>query len=277
MIDTHAHVNFNSFKDDFDEIIKRAIDKKIAIINIGSQFSTSKRAVDLAQKYDKVYAAIGLHPIHLQDLAVEEEDVTFTTRKEEFSYEIYRALALQNKVVAIGETGLDYYHLSADEPADIAIERQKKVFHEHIKLANELSLPIIVHCRGDKDNADAAYAEILEELKQNAPKHGGVMHCYGGPVDLVPKFISLGFYVSFNGILTFDKTGRIEQILLKTPNDKILTETDCPFLTPAPYRGKRNEPAFVEFVVEKIAAIKQLPITEIDKLTTANAVKLFNL
>ncbi|MFH0815015.1 MAG: TatD family hydrolase [Candidatus Falkowbacteria bacterium] len=275
MIDTHAHVNFNAFKKDSDEVIKRALLNNVTIINVGAQFTTSTRAVVFADDYANCFAAVGLHPIHLQDMTIEEEGVSFTTRKENFSYEDYKKMASQPKVVAIGETGLDYWHLNDQEPLEIAIERQKKVFHEHIKLANELNLPVIVHCRGANGNMDPAYVEVLEELTKQPPKNGGVMHCYGGPIDLVEKFTKLGLYISFNGILTFDKTGKLAEILAATPDNRILVETDCPYLTPEPYRSKRNEPAFVELVVQKIAAIKGVPFDEADKLTTTNAKRLF--
>ncbi|MBI5254595.1 TatD family hydrolase [Candidatus Falkowbacteria bacterium] len=278
MIDTHAHVNFNAFKDDFDDVIKRGLAQNTQIINVGSQLSTSKRAIDFAKQYANCFASIGLHPIHLQDMLVEEEGEKFTTRKEDFSYEAYKELAKQPKVIAIGETGLDYWHLNNNEPAAVAIARQKQVFAEHIKLANELNLPVIVHCRGLPTHGfgkASAYDEILEELTKQPPENGGIMHCFGGLIDLVEKFVDLGLYISFNGILTFDKTGHIADILRATPDDKILTETDCPYLTPEPHRGKRNEPAFVEFVIKKIAEIKGMTFDKVDELTTNNAKRLF--
>lgn len=277
MIDTHAHVNFSTFKDDADKVIQSALDKKIAIINVGSQISTSRRAVELAAKYPRVFAAIGLHPIHLQDEDVIEEGISFTTRKEEFNYTTYKELAKQKNVVAIGETGLDYYHIQERPNFKDIVEEQKKVFHQHIDLANEMKLPMIIHTRSGKNNSDASCIDILSELRKNKPKCGGVMHCYAGPPELIKDFVALDMYVSFNGILTFDKTGLIEKILFSTPEDRILTETDCPYLTPAPYRGKRNEPAYVDFVVSKIAELKNREFAEIDLLTTRNAERLFHI
>jgi len=277
MIDTHAHVNFGTFKEDSDKVIQAALDKKIAIINVGSQISTSRRAVELAAKYPRVFAAIGLHPIQLQDEEVVEEGITFTTRKEEFSHSTYKELAKQKNVVAIGETGLDYYHIQDRPNLKEIVEEQKKVFHQHIDLANEMKLPMIIHTRSGKNNSDASCIDILSELKKNKPKYGGVMHCYAGPPELIKDFVALDMYISFNGILTFDKTGLIEKILFSTPEDRILTETDCPYLTPAPYRGKRNEPAYVDFVVSKIAELKNREFAEIDLLTTRNAERLFHI
>jgi len=277
MFDTHAHVNFKSFKDDCDEVMKRARDKDLVVINVGSQISTSRRAVDLADKYAKTFAVVGLHPIQLQDMEVEEEGVVFTARKEEFNYEAYRELGMLDKVVAIGETGLDYHHVYNEDKRNEIIEKQKQVFHKHIDLANELNLPLVIHCRGTKKDMNVAYKDILSELKKNMPKQRGVMHCYGGSTELLKDFVELGFYVSFNGIITFDKTGLIEQNLLATPEDRILTETDCPYLAPEPYRGKRNEPAYVEFVIEKIADIKGWTKEKTEEVTDTNAKRLFNI
>ena len=277
MIDTHSHVNFNTFKDDADKVIQSALDKKIAIINVGSQISTSRRAVELAKKYSRVFAAIGLHPVQLQDEEVVEEGITFTTRKEEFNYDTYKELAKQKGVIAIGETGLDYYHIQERVNKAEIIEDQKKVFHQHIDLANEMKLPMIIHTRSGKNNSDEACRDILSELKKNPPKYSGVMHCYAGPIELIKEFVQLGLYISFNGILTFDKSGLIEKILFSTPEDRILTETDCPYLTPTPYRGQRNEPAYVEFVVSKIAELKSRSFADIDLLTTRNAERLFHI
>jgi len=271
MYDTHAHVNFNAYKDDFDATIKRSLEKGIGMINVGSQLSTSIRAVELAQNYDQVYAAVGLHPIHLEDMEVEEEHAKFTTRREEFDFHAYRELASREKVVAIGETGLDFFHTDGEDK----IAKQKQVFVEHVKLANELSLPVIVHCRGKKDNVGGAYADILKVIQEHKPKAGGVMHCYIGPAEMIPEFLKLGFYIGFNGVLTFDKTGTVAKALLATPVDRVLTETDCPYLTPPPFRGKRNEPAYVEYVVGKIADILELPVEEVKRKTSENAKSLF--
>jgi len=277
MIDTHAHVNFSAFKDDADDTLQRALERKIAVINVGSQISTSRRAVELAAKYPRVFAAVGLHPIQLQDFEVVEEGITFTTRKEDFNFDTYKELAQKKDVVAIGETGLDYFHIQQQKDRDEIIENQKKVFQAHIDLANEMNLPLIVHTRSGKTNSNEACIDILSELKKNPPKAGGVMHCYAGQPELIKEFVSLGMYISFNGIITFDKSGLMEKILFSTPEDRILTETDCPYLTPVPYRGQRNEPAYIDFIISKIAEIKSRDFEEIDALTTRNAERLFHL
>lgn len=277
MFDTHAHVNFTAFKEDAEAVIKRALEKNIAMILVGSQLSTSRAAIELAEKFPKVYAAVGLHPIQLQEMDVAEGGVVFKTRKEEFNYKSYRDLAEKDKVVAIGETGLDYFHVNTNVDLAAAIAEQKQVFSSHIDLANELELPVIIHTRGNATEPDQAYIDILSELKKNMPKKKGVLHCYGGPVSLVSQFIDLGFYISFNGILTFDRTGRMEQILLATPNDRILAETDCPYLTPEPFRGKRNEPSYIPYIIQKMAKIKNIDVSVAEKLTKMNAERLFHV
>jgi TatD DNase family protein len=277
MFDTHAHLNFSAYKNDLEEVADRALKKNITLINVGSQISTSARAIEIARNHEKMYAAVGLHPIHLQDMTVEEEGTAFTTRKEEFDHAAYRELASQDKVVAIGETGLDYFHIFEEERREQIIENQKQVFQAHIKLANEVDLPMIIHCRGAKDNIDNAYYDLLNELKTNPLKEKGVLHCYVGPVELVETFVELGFYFGFNGVVTFDKTGKLEQIALTVPIDKILTETDCPYLTPPPYRGKRNEPAYVEFVAQKLADIRKMSLDDLIEQTDRNAQKLFEI
>jgi len=277
MFDTHAHVNFNAFKSDSPDVLKRAQEADISIVNVGSQYSTSERAVQIAQIYENVYAAIGLHPVHLEEMVIEEEGETFETRQAEFDFEAYFKLGQDEKVVAVGETGLDFHHIPANIDQNKAIEKQKKIFHEHIRLANKLGKPVIIHCRGSKENFDEAYRQIFEELKNDLPEKRGIMHCYGGPVDLVKEMTDLGFYISFNGILTFDKTGKIESILKETPLKKILFETDCPYLTPKPFRGKRNEPSYVRHVLNKAALILKIESTELEKITDENAKTLFQL
>jgi len=277
MIDTHAHVNFHSFKDDFGEVMQRAKEKNVKMILVGSQYSTSQRAVEMAQSFEHAFSAVGLHPIQLEDLKIQEEGDEFTTRKEDFDYNKYLELGKNKKVVAIGETGLDFYHIPEDIDREQAIEKQKAVFQEHIRLANELELPVIIHGRGDKENFGNAYYDILAELKKNLPNKRGVLHCYAGPVELVDEFLQLGFYFGFNGVATFKNAENIREILRKVPMEKVLTETDCPYLTPEPYRGKRNEPAYVELVLKKIAEVKELPFEEVERITEENAERLFEL
>jgi TatD DNase family protein len=278
LIDSHSHVNFNAFKEDHDEVIKRALDKNIWLINVGSQYSTSERAVKIAENYPNgVFAAVGLHPIHLEEGMVDEEEAQFKTVQEDFILENYRLLARQSKVVAIGETGLDYYRLDVANRSEKEIkDRQKKVFREQLVLANELNLPLIFHCRGSKENPEDAYKEMLEILSEHKGLKG-VIHCFGSTLEIAQKFIDLGFYIGFTGIITFEKAQKLQEVVKNLPLEKILVETDCPYLAPEPYRGKRNEPMYVEFVARKIAEIKGTDFDKVADVTTRNVKELFKI
>jgi TatD DNase family protein len=267
LIDTHAHVNFKSFKDDSEEVIKRSLDAGIQIINVGSQYSTSRRAVEMAEKYKTgVWAIIGLHPDHLKDQEWEEEYIKVKTKVEKFDPEKYRELAKSKKVVAIGETGLDYYH------GDENKKEQIKTFQEEIKLAIDLDLPVMVHCRN-------AYKDVLEVLMEEKKKYGeklrGVIHSYLGRLSYAEEFNKMGFLIAFNGIITYARD--YDKVIKGIPLENILTETDCPWLTPVPHRGERNEPAYVRFVAEKLAEIKGMNFDEVAQVTTENARRLFKL
>ncbi|MGC9048979.1 MAG: TatD family hydrolase [Patescibacteria group bacterium] len=262
MIDTHAHLNFNDFQDDYAEVIKRSFDNGIkAIINVGSNFLTSQRAVEIAKEFLNCYAAIGLHPIHIQD--------------EEFKIEDYRQLIRANKriVKAIGETGLDYFHDRKNQ------EKQKEIFLKHLELAKEFNLTIILHCRGEKNNPKQAYEDLLSIINnQLSIITSGVIHCFSADWQVAQKFLDLDFYLGFTGIITFPNVSQeLVEVVDKVPREKILIETDCPFLAPQPVRGQRCEPWHVKFTAEKIAEIKKIPFEEIIKETTNNAIKLFNL
>jgi len=251
LIDTHAHVNFSAYKLDADEVIRRSLDSDTWIINVGSQYSTGKRAVELAEK-DKegVYAAVGLHPIYAQD---------------GFDYKKYKQLAQSPGVVAIGEIGLDY----KEEYAAFK-EKQKEVFLKQLELAQELHLPIIFHCR----MAHKDLIEILNEQKTaNNEQLKGVVHCFTGSWAQAEKYLEMGLYLGFNGII-FKMS--LDDIIKKTPLDKILIETDCPYLTPSQVEG-RNEPSYVKYVAKEIAKIKNTSYEEISKITSENAKKLFKI
>lgn len=251
LIDTHAHLNFSAYKNDVNEVVKRTLDNNIWMINVGSQYSTSKRAVELAGKYEKgVYAAVGLHPIHVQD---------------GFQYEKYKELASFKKVVAIGEIGLDF------KPEYISLkEKQKEVFLKQINLAKELNLPVIFHCR-------MAHIDLLEvlnsECKNQNSKLDGVVHCFTGIWEQAEEYLDMGFYLGFNGIIF---KLNLDEVIEKTPLDRILIETDCPYLIPLPQEG-RNEPLYVKYVAEKIAQIKKMSYGKISTITTENAIKLFKI
>jgi TatD DNase family protein len=267
--DTHTHVNFSGFKDDAGQVIRRALDGNVWLNNVGTQLDTSRSAVEFANKYDRgVFASIGLHPIHTYQQMVDEEESHFKTREESFDPAAYAAL-LNNKVVAVGECGLDYYRLP-DENKDDAIRKQKQSFVAQLKFAAEHQLPVIIHCR-------EAYDDVLAILQAEYRGLPGVIHSFTDTWETAKKFLDLGFYVALNGILTFDKTGKLAEVVKNTPPDRILSETDAPYLTPPPFRGKRNEPAYVKYVVEKMAQIKNATPEEMGELTFRNACALFKI
>jgi TatD DNase family protein len=277
LIDTHCHLNFSAYKDDLDAVIKRTLDAGMRVINVGSQNTTSQRAVELAQKYPgKLFAAVALHPLHLFETYVDEVEIPFKTREEQFDHEYYKNLALQPGVVAIGECGLDYYRVpeGIDEPT--FVKTQKNNFLQHIQLAQEVGKPLILHVRASKAEPNRAYLETLEVL-QHAGYNRGVVHCYTGDVDTARKFLEAGFYISFTGIITFSNAKSLWPVVKYVPMDRIMIETDAPYLAPQAVRGKRNEPLFVKYVAEKIAELKNTSLNHVEEKTTKNASGFFKL
>jgi len=264
VIDSHAHLNFQEFDKDWQQIIADCQKDDIWLINVGSQLATSKKAVKIAKEYDKgVYAAIGLHPIHVSGS---------NFHPEALNIDDYRDLVKRSdKVVAIGETGLDFFH------SDKNIDNQKKAFIKHLNLAQEFDLPVILHSRNSKDGSKDAYEEILSEIRDQKLEIRGVIHCFGGTVEQAKEFLDLGFYIGFTGVITFPKAKNIVEVAKAVPLERILIETDCPFLAPEPHRGKRNLPQYVKFVAEKIAEIRQIDYNKIVKQTFENTTKLFNI
>jgi len=272
LIDTHAHLNFNAYKEDIEDVIKRSLENDVWIINVGSQYSTSKRAVEIAKNYPKgVYAAVGLHPIHLSNgifkTKIDKEEIEFETREEEFDYEKYKELAQSEKVVAIGEIGFDYWYKPKTKiKLDEFKNRQRETFLKQLKLADDLSLPVMFHCR-------VAHADLINVLESQNKKPRGVVHCFSGNWEEAQKYLAMGLSLGFNGIIF---KLNVDEVIAKTPLERILIETDCPYLIPPPMKG-RNEPLYVKYVAERIAKIKNLSYEEISDITAENAVKLFNL
>ena len=272
LIDSHAHLNFNAYKDDAQEVIKRSLENDVWMINVGSQYSTSKKAVEIAEKYlQGVYAAIGLHPGHLSagifKTKIDKEETELQIEEESFNYEKYKELAKSEKVVAIGEIGFDYW---CKPKTKIKLtqfkEKQKQVFLEQLKLAKELNLPVIFHCR-------VAHQDLIKALSSSSNNFNGVIHCFTGGLEEANKYLKMGLYLGFNGIIF---KLNLDEIIKKTPLDKILIETDCPYLTPPQEQG-RNEPFYVKYVAEKIAQLKGLTFEEISETTAENAKQLFRI
>ena len=275
-IDIHSHVNFKIFDEDRDAVIERAFENDTWVINVGTQVDTSKKAIELAHKYENgIYAIIGLHPIHTdasfhdkQELG--EEGGEFTSRGEIFDKDIYRELLKDEKVVAIGECGLDYFHLNEE-----SISKQKEAFVAQIEIANEVNKPLMLHIRNNpKDKTHNAYFDSLELLKKYSKVKGDV-HFFAGELEEAKAFLDFGFTLSFTGVITF--THDYDEVIKNTPLDMIMSETDAPYVSPVPYRGKRNEPAYVKEVVKKIAEIKGLGEAEVAEAIIANARRIFNI
>lgn len=282
-IDIHAHVNFKVFDGDRNTVILRALDNDTWVINVGTQFDTSKKAVEMTNDFKEgVYSTIGLHPIHTSASFHDESELgvegkSFTSRGEIFDKEKYRELSKLGSVVAIGECGLDYFHMEID-----TIEKQKVAFISQIELANKLGKPLMLHIRNnDEDKSRNAYADALEILKKYSEVKGDV-HFFAGSLEDAKNFIDFGFMISFTGVITYPKRkdGKgcdYEEIIKNIPLEMIMTDSDSPYVAPVPYRGKRNEPLYINEVVRKIALIKNLSEREVAEAVIKNARKLFDI
>jgi len=278
LIDTHAHLNFSAFKEDADKIIQKTLEEEIWMINVGSDYKTSKRSLEYANKYEKgVYTAVGLHPVHIVEMNMEADGESFKTRGEEFNYDIYEKLAKFEKVVAIGEVGLDYYHFENTMDIPAVKKKQKEVFLSQALLARRLDLPLIIHCRQAHDDLVQILSDFRKENIDLIPKDRpwGVIHCFSGDEDLAWKYFNMGLIISFTGLITFSR--QWDDLIRRLPADKFMIETDSPYLTPEPFRGKRNQPLFVKYVSKRIAEIKNLSEERIAEITTKNARKLFRI
>lgn len=314
LIDAHSHINFSAYKDDAAEVIARATEQNTWMLAVGSQIDTSRRAVEYAEQYPHIWAVVGLHPIHLVDAHVDEQEVggegeriLFRTRKETFDAAAYRRLAQHPKVVGIGECGLDYYRMptpshAPSEGGGEMRKLQEETFRQHIALAQELDLPLMVHVRDEasfpsrspshgegekKSGWGSAHEEtirILEETRGGWRLEPplGMIHCYSGTWDQAQRYLALGFNISFTGVITFKPTKKqlaIAEELWRTvrgvPIDRFHVETDCPYLTPEPHRGERNEPRHVIHVAEKVAELRGIAIEDVARASVENTLRLF--
>jgi TatD DNase family protein len=281
LIETHAHLDYPDFAPDFDDVLRRATEAGVTrIITIGTSVESSRRAVDLAEKYPNVFAVIGVHPTY----AHEAEDDVVTPLRE---------LAKSPRVVAFGETGLDYHHLPSvearkqknvqvfnalqtgtEEQLEATIEdgayksKQAELFEEQLDLAVEFGLNAVIHQRD-------AWDDTFELMRPYAGKMHGVFHCFGGTLDQANEVFDLGHLVSFTGIVTFKNGKQVREVAARVPLDKFMVETDCPYLAPVPFRGKRCEPAHTRLVAEEIARARGVSLEEIARATTATAEQFF--
>lgn len=254
--DSHAHLDDEKFKNDRDEIIKRIHDSEIEkFVSAGYSLESSKVAIELGKKYDFIYPTCGISP---NDIPQTEEELWKQLE------EIEELLKNERKIVAVGEIGLDYYWNTENK------ELQKKAFIEQIKIANKYNLPIQIHTR-------EAVMDTLQILKENPVKQKGIFHCCPLNRELVKEALKLGFYISFAGPVTFKNSKNANEIIEIVPNDKMLIETDSPYLAPEPVRGTRNTPINVKYIAKKIADVKQIELEQIAELTYKNAIKIFNI
>jgi len=272
-IDTHAHLNLSAFAEDFDGVSKSCAEAGVAVINVGTNEKTSKRGVELAEKYTNQYAIIGLHPIQTVPGMHDGEDSS-KSKGEEFNKDFYRELDKSKKVVGIGECGFDYYHTPEG-----SFEIQEKAFIEQIELANELSLPLMIHTRGPKPGKESptgrsVYADVYDTLKQYAKVPFNV-HFYAGTISEAEKFLEIGGTISFTGVITFAKD--YEEVVKWAPLDRIHAETDSPFVSPVPHRGKRCEPHYVIEVYKKIAELKGLEEEDVRMRLLKNAKTFYQI
>lgn len=251
--DTHSHLFFENFNDDLDLVINRAFEQNVNLIIIpGTDIKTSERAVEIAESYDNIYATAGVHPHDTKDWSGSE-------------IEILRGIARNKKVVAIGEIGLDYYYDFSPK------DQQILAFRQQLDLAIELGLPVIIHNRD-------ANEDVMEIIREYFPKGlKGQFHCFAGTAADAKELVQMGFCISAPGNVTFKSMDNLRNIIREVPVENLLLETDAPFMTPVPHRGKRNEPAYIPLVAAKIAELHNISIEEVGNITSANAIKLFGL
>lgn len=253
LIDSHAHLDLKDFRRDREEVLLRAVEAELVhIVTIGITVESSRKAIALAAEHDFISATIGFHPHEADSLTLD-------------ALEALRDLGRSHPVVGFGEIGLDFYR-------DLSPRHvQEKAFDDLIRLGLDLGLPLVIHDREAHDQVYAHLAEVRSRL------HGGVIHCFSGDFNLARRFLDLGFFISIPGTVTYPKAETLRRVVEQVPLDGLLVETDAPFLTPMPHRGKRNEPAFVRFTAEAVAKVKGLSLEEVAAATTANARRLFGL
>jgi len=252
LFDSHAHIDDEKFDIDREEVIQRAIDNGVTgIINVGASMESSARSIALAEEYEGIYAAVGIHPHDAKDALDTDYE------------QLVRWTALE-KVVAIGEIGLDYYYDFSPR------EVQRSVFIHQLDVARQTNMPFIIH---DRD----AHGDLLEILKKEAKGLKGVLHCFSGSLEMANEVIRMGLYVSIAGPVTFKNAAKLPEIVTKVPLEYLLVETDSPYLTPQPYRGKRNEPAYVKLVAEQVANLRGIEMDVLAKATSENVKKLFGI
>lgn len=265
LIDTHCHLNFKAFNKDLNQVIERAKQDGVEkIILPGAKIASSRKAIDISKRFESCYAAIGIHPHHSSEVASLGLDTIKTTLQD---------LAEEKKVIAIGEIGIDYYQYKDYPPlseTDKAI--QKELFITQLKISHTLNLPVIIHCR---DAHDDLFEIINSYISYNTHVLTGVFHCFGGNTHHLNKALELGFFIGFDGNCTYPENEALRELIKHTPPERLVIETDSPYLTPLPFRRSRNEPAYIVYIASEVARIHNKTIDYISEITTHNALKLF--
>ncbi len=287
LIDSHCHLNSKEFENNYKEIIADCLEKEIGLLNIGADFETSKRAVEIASEYPNkpIYASIGMHPESISEKFDQEKFQKLLNIVETQNLASLQNLVSQ-KVIAVGEIGLEYFFDNKQELK----EKQQELFRQQLNFAIKNNLPVILHARGSKLNPYDVYEDMLDILKKQEPARRsdnwsrwseggekGVVHCFSASQEIAQKFLDLGFYIGLTGLITFKNKSvdSLRQTVKMIPLERLLMETDTPYMTPEPHRGEKNLPQYTEFVARKLAAIKGVSYTEICKITTENFKKLF--
>jgi TatD DNase family protein len=255
LIDSHAHIDLPEFDKDRDQVMARAREQGVwAVINIGLDAESSRKALETAKRYDNVFVAVGFHPHE-------------AAKMKEGDLESLAELTKDSRVVAIGEIGFDFYRNLSPR------ESQLEVFQKQLDLASNLSLPVVIHCR----QAHIEVYDILSAWVKAADSKRGVIHCFSGDMEIARRYIELGFYISLAGSVTYPSAGELVEVAREVPLDRLLLETDAPFLAPQAHRGKRNEPAYVALTAQKVADIRQVPVETVAEAAARNTIKLFRL
>lgn len=250
LVDTHTHIYGDKYNSDFFEVLKRTKEELEFIVSIGYDLESSKKSVELSNKYDFIYSTVGIHPVDIKEY------------NDEVEKELIAMVKNNTKVVAIGEIGLDYYWM--EDPKEI----QQDVFRKQLNISRETKLPVVIHTRDALEDT----LKILSEYKDI----GGILHCFPGSYDSVKSLLDR-YYVGVAGVVTFKNNKKTQEMVKQVPLDRVVIETDCPYLTPEPFRGHRNEPTYVKYVAEKIAEIKGISYEEVIKVTTENAKAIYNI
>jgi TatD DNase family protein len=282
LIDTHCHVHFNAYKDDMDAVVRSCLSEGVQMVTIGTQKDTSANGIALAEKYDGVWATVGLHPSHIFAGYHDEGEVQFKSRNETFDPEYYGKILQHPKVVAVGEMGLDYHY----EYEGVSLEEMKTkeaaTFEAGARLAITNDLPVVIHCR-DAHEDQIVLIEKIWGAYSDKEHIRGVIHCFTGTKHDAERYLALGFMLAFGGTITYpprksdlaDGKELLTDVVKWAPLDRIVVETDAPYLTPMPYRGERNTPLHVRIVAKKVAELRRVSYEEIVEATTNNAKRLF--